>query len=100
LVGGLCKYNYLLTTTTASPTATPDPAKAKAEYALLQTEWKAKESALAAEKQRIDYEIKSSTGATRKQWEYKLVLWRREKEQAEQDQGTARAKLLSAKHTQ
>ena len=43
------------TTTTASPSATPNPAKVKAEYALLQTEWKAKESALAAEKQRIDF---------------------------------------------
>jgi PEGA domain len=37
--------------------AIPDPAKAKA---LLETEWKAKESALAAEKQRIQYEIANS----------------------------------------
>jgi PEGA domain len=81
----------------ASPSATPDPAKTKAEYALLQTEWKAKQSALAAEKQRIEYEIANSTGATRKQWEYKLVLWRREKAQAEQDQTAARAKLSSSR---
>ena len=82
---------------TASSSATPDPAKAKAEYALLQTEWKTKQSALLAEKQRIDYEIANSTGATRKQWEYKLVQWRREKEQAEQDQASAKAKLFSSK---
>jgi PEGA domain len=81
----------------ASPSATPDPAKTKAEYALLQTEWKAKQSALAAEKQRIEYEIANSTGATRKQWEYKLVLWRREKAQAEQDQTAAKAKLSSSR---
>jgi PEGA domain len=81
----------------ASPSATPEPAKSKAEYALLQTEWKAKQSALAAEKQRIEYEIANSTGATRKQWEYKLVLWRREKAQAEQDQTAAKAKLSSSR---
>jgi len=63
-----------------SPSATPDPAKAKA---LLQTEWKARQSALAAEKQRIQYEIANSTGATREQWKYKLALWRLEKEQAQ-----------------
>ena len=80
-----------------SPSATPEPAKTKAEYALLQTEWKAKQSALAAEKQRIEYEIANSTGATRKQWEYKLVLWRREKAQAEQDQTAAKAKLSSSR---
>jgi hypothetical protein len=80
---------------TASPSATPDAAKAKEEYTLLQTEWKAKQSALAAEKQRIEYEIKNSTGATRKQWEYRLVLWRREEAQAEQDQAPARARLSS-----
>jgi hypothetical protein len=66
-----------------SPSATPDPAKTRAEYALLQTECKAKQSALATEKQRIEYEIKNSTGATRKQWEYKLALWRREEAQTE-----------------
>jgi len=76
-----------------SPSATPDPAKAKAEYALLQTEWKAKQSALAAEKQRIEYEIANSTGAARKQWEYKLVLWRREEAQAGQDEAAAKARL-------
>ena len=79
----------------ASASATPDPAKAKAEYALLETEWRAKESALSAEKQRIQYEIANSTGATRKQWEYKLALWRREEAQAEQDQATAKARLPS-----
>jgi PEGA domain len=77
----------------ASPSVTPDPAKTKAEYALLQTEWRAKQSALAAEKQRIQYEIANSTGATRNQWEYKLALWRREEAQAEQDQAAAKARL-------
>jgi hypothetical protein len=81
----------------ASPSATPDPAKAQAEYALLQMEWKAKQSALAAEKQRIQYEIANSTGATRKQWEYKLGLWRREEAQAEQDQAAAKARLSSSR---
>jgi hypothetical protein len=51
----------------------------------------------AAEKQRIEYEIKNSTGATRKQWEYKLVLWRREEAQAEQDQAAAKARLSSSR---
>jgi PEGA domain len=81
----------------ASPSPTPDPAKAKAEHALLQTEWKAKQSALAAEKQRIQYEIANSTGATRKQWEYKLGLWRREEAEAEQDQAAAKARLSSSR---
>jgi hypothetical protein len=81
----------------ASPSATPDPAKTMAEYALLETEWKAKQSALAAEKQRIQYEITNSTGATRKQWAYKLVLWRREEAQAEQDEAAAKAKLSSSR---
>ena len=81
----------------ASPSATPDPAKMKAEYALLQTEWKAKENALAAEKQRIEYEIKNSTGATREQWKYKLALWRREEAQAEQDQAAAKARLSTSR---
>jgi hypothetical protein len=80
----------------ASPSASPDPARAKAEYALLQTEWKAKQSALAAEKQRIEYEIANSTGANRKEWEHKLALWRQEKTQAEQDQASAKARLLSS----
>lgn len=84
-------------TVAASASATPDPAKAKAEYALLQTEWKAKQNALAAEKQRIEYEIKNSTGATRKRWEYKLALWRREEAQAEQDQAAAKARLSSSR---
>ena len=82
---------------TASPSATPDPAKTKAEYALLQSEWKTKQSALAAEKQRIDYEIANSAGATRKQWEYKLAQWHRDKEQAAQDQASAKSKLFSSK---
>jgi PEGA domain-containing protein len=81
----------------ASPSATPDPAKTKAEYAFLQTEWKAKQSALAAEKQRIEYEIKNSTGATRKQWEYKLGLWNREEAQAERDQAAAKARLSNSR---
>jgi hypothetical protein len=80
-----------------SSPATPDPAKTKAEYALLQTEWKAKQSALVAEKQRIEYEIKNSTGAARKQWEYKLVLWRREEAQAGQDEAAAKARLSSSR---
>ena len=45
--------------------------------------WKAKESALAAEKQRVQYEIANSTGATREPWKYKLGLWRLKKEQVE-----------------
>jgi hypothetical protein len=73
----------------ASPSATPDPAKAKA---LLETEWKAKESALAGEKQRIQYEIANSTGANREQWKYKLALWRLKKEQAEVSAKAGRSK--------
>ena len=59
---------------TASPSATPDPSKMKAEYALLQTEWKAKQSALAAEQQRMEYEIETRTEHFRKRWEYKARL--------------------------
>jgi hypothetical protein len=49
----------------------------------LESEGKAKESALAAEKQRIDYELANSIGATRGQWKYKLALWRLKKQQTE-----------------
>src|SRR5260221_851362 len=75
------RSTYQLCKSLTSPSATPEPAKAKA---LLETERKAKESALAAEKQRIQYEIKNSTGATREQWKYKLALWRLKKQQAEE----------------
>jgi hypothetical protein len=74
----------------SAPTTKPDPGRAKV---LLQAEWMAKSSALAAERQRIDYELKNSSGATRKQWEAKLVVWRREKAQAEQDEAAAKAAL-------
>jgi PEGA domain len=81
------KQNSIVSST---PTTKPDPVRARA---LLQAEWKAKSSALAAERQRIDYELKNSSGATRKQWEAKLVVWRREKAQAEQDEAAAKAAL-------
>jgi hypothetical protein len=52
-------------------------------------ERKAKQSALEAEKQRIQYEIANSTGATREEWKYKLALWRLKKAQADQDHALA-----------
>lgn len=60
----------------AVPAVTPAP---KEEHALLESERKAKEKALAAEKQRIDYELANSSGVARKQWESKLALWQQEK---------------------
>jgi hypothetical protein len=81
-------------TVTASASPAPDPSKVRAEYTLLQSEWKARQSVLSAEKQRIDYQIANSTGAVKKQWEQKLAQWRQEKEQAERDQATAKARLL------
>jgi hypothetical protein len=84
-------------TVTATASATPDPAKVRAEYALLQSECKAKQKALSAEKQRIDYQIANSTGAAKRQWEYKLAQWRREKEQADREQATANSRLLKGK---
>jgi hypothetical protein len=70
----------------ASLNQSVDPVKAKA---LVDAEWKAKSEALAAERERIDYGIKNSTGAAREEWKYKLALWKLEKRQAEQDRARA-----------
>jgi hypothetical protein len=81
----------------ASPKPKPSPQLMVQAKTLLETERKAKQSALAAERQRIQYEIAHSTGATREQWKYKLVLWHREEAQAEQDQAAAKARLSSSR---
>jgi hypothetical protein len=69
----------------AVPAVTPAP---KEEHALLESERKAKEKALAVEKQRIDYELANSSGAARKQWESKLALWQQEKAKETKELGS------------
>jgi PEGA domain len=78
---------------TATPSTSADPSKVKV---LLETERKAKNNALAAERRRIDYELKNSTGQERKQWESKLIAWQREKAKEEQDEAAAKAALKNA----
>jgi hypothetical protein len=85
-----------------SPAATPSPsvalqpdqAKSKKEaYQLLDSELKAKEDALKAEKLSIDYQIKNSSGAIREQWKYRLAQWRLKKARVEQDRAASEARL-------
>jgi PEGA domain len=78
---------------TTTPSTSADPSKVKV---LLETERKAKNNALAAERHRIDYELKNSTGQERKQWESKLIAWQREKAKEEQDEAVAKAALKNA----
>jgi len=79
---------------TTIPSTSADPIKIKA---LLETERKAKNDALAAERHRIDYELKNSTGQARKQWESKLIAWQREKAKAERDEAAAKVALKNAR---
>jgi PEGA domain len=78
---------------TTTPSTNADPIKVKA---LLETERKAKNDALAAERHRIDYELKNSTGQARKQWESKLIAWQRKKAKEERDEAAAKAALKNA----
>jgi serine/threonine protein kinase len=83
---------------TGKPTAkpTPDAQRAKAReqaFRLFDNEWAAKQNALRAEKQDLDYQIKNSTGPTQTQWKQKLTQWQKEKGQADHDHSAARASL-------
>jgi hypothetical protein len=79
-----------------SPKPTPDAQHERAReqaYHLFDNEWAAKQNALKAEKQDLDYQIRNSTGATQNQWRQKLGQWQKEKNQADHDHSAARAAL-------
>ncbi|MFZ0504857.1 MAG: hypothetical protein WAM44_14155, partial [Chthoniobacterales bacterium] len=83
---------------TAKPTAkpTPDAQRERAKeqaFRLFDNEWAAKQNALRAEKQDLDYQIKNSTGPTQTQWKQKLTQWQKEKGQADRDHNAARTSL-------
>jgi hypothetical protein len=80
----------------ASPKPTPDAQREKAKeqaFHFFDAEWAAKQNALKAEKQDLDYQIKNSTGPTQNQWKQKLGQWQKEKTQADRDHSAARASL-------
>ena len=79
-----------------SPQATPDLQRERAKvqaFRLFGTEWAAKQSALKAEKQDIDYQLRNSTGRMRDQWKQRLSQWKQERAQAERDHAAARSQL-------
>ncbi|HXM03338.1 MAG TPA: PEGA domain-containing protein [Chthoniobacterales bacterium] len=83
-------------TVKASPKPTPDAQREKAKeqaFHFFDAEWAAKQNALKAEKQDLDYQIKNSTGPTQNQWKQKLGQWQKEKTQADRDHSAARASL-------
>jgi len=81
-------------TPSSSTALKPEQATTKKEaYRLLDSQLKAKEDALKAEKQYIDYQIKNSSGAIRERWKYMLAQWRLEKARVQQDRAAAKARL-------
>jgi len=79
-----------------TPRATPDAQHEKAKqqaFRLFDNEWAAKQNALKAEKQDLDYQIRNSTGQTQSQWRQKLGQWQKEKSQSDRDHAAARAAL-------
>jgi hypothetical protein len=60
---------------------------------LFDAEWTAKQNALRAERQDLDYQIRNSTGPTQNQWRQKLGQWQKEKAQADKDHNAAKASL-------
>ena len=92
------RQTYPLQSRTAAPTPKPTPeaqrqrAKDQA-FHLFDAEWAAKQNALRAEKQDLDYQVRNSTGATQNQWKQKLTQWQKEKTQADKDHAAARAAL-------
>ena len=83
-------------TVKATPRPTPDAQKKRAKdqsFRMLDAEWAAKQNALKAEKQDLDYQIRNSTGATQNQWKQKLGQWQKEKAQADKDHNGAKAAL-------
>jgi serine/threonine protein kinase len=83
-------------TVKATPRPTPDAQKRRAKdqsFHMLDAEWAAKQNALKAEKQDLDYQVRNSTGATQNQWKQKLGQWQKEKAQADKDHNAAKAAL-------
>ncbi|HEY2424177.1 MAG TPA: PEGA domain-containing protein, partial [Chthoniobacterales bacterium] len=79
-----------------TPRPTPDAQHEKAKqqaFRLFDNEWAAKQNALKAEKQDLDYQIRNSTGQTQNQWRQKLGQWQKEKSQSDRDHAAARAAL-------
>ena len=79
-----------------TPRPTPDAQHERAKeqaFRLFDNEWAAKQNALKAEKQDLDYQIRNSTGQTQSQWRQKLGQWQREKSQSDRDHTAARAAL-------
>jgi serine/threonine protein kinase len=83
-------------TVKATPRPTPDAQRQRTKdqsFRMLDAEWAAKQNALKAEKQDLDYQIRNSTGATQNQWKQKLGQWQKEKSQADKDHNAAKASL-------
>jgi serine/threonine protein kinase len=79
-----------------SPRPTPDAQHERAKeqaFRLFDNEWAAKQNALKAEKQDLDYQIRNSTGPTQNQWRQKLSQWRKERSQADRDHSAAKSAL-------
>jgi serine/threonine protein kinase len=62
-------------------------------FSLFDTEWATKQSALKAEKEDIDYQLRNAAGPMRNQWKQKLSQWKQERAQAERDHAAGRAEL-------
>jgi hypothetical protein len=80
----------------ATPRPTPDAQKRRAKdqsFRMLDAEWAAKQNALKAEKQDLDYQVRNSTGASQNQWKQKLGQWQKERAQADKDHNAAKAAL-------
>ena len=93
---------YQLPSRTPAPTAkvtpkpTPDAQRQRTKdqaLRLFDAEWAAKQNALKAEKQDLDYQVRNSTGPTQTQWRQKLTQWQKEKSQADKDHNAAKAAL-------
>jgi serine/threonine protein kinase len=83
-------------TVKATPKPTPDAQRQRAKdqsFRMLDAEWAAKQNALKAEKQDLEYQIRNSTGPTQNQWKQKLGQWQKEKAQADKDHNAAKASL-------
>ena len=79
-----------------TPKPTPDAQHERTKeqaFRLFDNEWAAKQNALKAEKQDLDYQIRNSTGQTQNQWRQKLGQWQKDKSQSDRDHAAARAAL-------
>jgi serine/threonine protein kinase len=79
-----------------SPKPTPDAQRERAKeqaFRLFDAEWAAKQNALKAEKQDLDYQVRNSTGPAQAQWKQKLAQWQKEKVQSDRDYKAAKGAL-------